>query len=205
MAAVTRRQQQILDFVRKKQQVDGQTPSLREIASHFGFRSMNAALAHVQALRRKGLLENKARRARSLRVVSPLDRLRNLVVDVPFYGSIPAGFAENKEQEAEGCISIDVKTLGVRTSSRLFALRVKGDSMNGAHIVDGDYVILEQGRSPRSGEIVAALIDGESTLKTFVSSRGKPYLRAENPKYPEQIPANELKIQGVFVALLRKR
>lgn len=204
MAAVTQRQQQILDFLREKQ-VNGATPTLREIASHFGFRSMNAARTHVQALRRKGLLENERRRARSLRVVSPLQSYRHQVLDIPLYGSIPAGFAEAKEQEITGCLSVDVKTLAIRRDARLFALRVHGDSMDGAHILDGDYVVLEHGRSPRSGDIVAALIDGESTLKTFIVNRGKPYLRAENPKYPEQVPANELLIQGVMVALVRKR
>jgi repressor LexA len=70
--------------------------------------------------------------------------------------------------------------------------------------VDGDIVILEHGRTPRNGDVVAALIDNESTLKTFVLSRGKPYLRAENPAFRDLVPASELVIQGVMVALIRK-
>jgi repressor LexA len=65
-------------------------------------------------------------------------------------------------------------------------------------------VVLEHGPEPRNGQVVAALIDGESTLKTFVLKGGKPYLKAENPKYPDLIPAQELMIQGVFKALIRK-
>jgi repressor LexA len=81
---------------------------------------------------------------------------------------------------------------------------VAGDSMMGRHILDGDIVVLEHGPEPRHGDIVAALIDGESTLKTFLRKSGKPYLKAENPKYPDLIPAQELMIQGVFKALIRR-
>jgi repressor LexA len=75
--------------------------------------------------------------------------------------------------------------------------------MIGAGIHDGDTVILEQ-REPRTNDIVAALIDGETTLKTFLREKGQPFLRAENPTYPDLIPARELTIQGVLVALVRK-
>jgi repressor LexA len=126
-------------------------------------------------------------------------------MDIPVYGSIPAGFSEEQKQEAQGCISADVGSLGIRPTARTFALQVRGDSMVGKHIVEGDYAIFEHGMTPRSGDVVAALIDNESTLKTFVTERGKPYLRAENPKYPKLIPATELVIQGVLVALIRKR
>jgi repressor LexA len=76
--------------------------------------------------------------------------------------------------------------------------------MIGRHILDGDLVVLEHGPEPRHGQIVAALIDGKSTLKTFLVRNRKPYLKAENPKYPDLIPAEELLIQGVFRALIRK-
>jgi repressor LexA len=76
--------------------------------------------------------------------------------------------------------------------------------MQGKHILDGDYVVCEHGLTPKAGDVVAALIDNESTLKTFVMERRKPYLRAENPKYPRLIPAGELVVQGTVVALIRK-
>jgi repressor LexA len=76
--------------------------------------------------------------------------------------------------------------------------------MIGRHILPGDYAILEHGMEPRGGEVVAALIDNESTLKTFVKQKGKPFLKAENPRYPDLIPADELVIQGVMVALIRQ-
>ena len=208
MNALTERQQQILGFIRGKQDSEGLTPTLREIAAHFRFSSPNAALAHVQALRDKGFLKSLAGRARSLQVVdpnTPRSRFRPRVVSVPIYGSIPAGLPQDTAQEEEGCVLIDVETLGIKPTARTFGLKVRGDSMIGKSIVDGDIAVIEHGVQPRSGDVVAALIDGQVTLKTFVMQRGKPYLRAENPRYPNLIPQEELQIQGVMVALVRKR
>lgn len=204
MNAPTQRQQEILDFIQSTQQTGEGTPSLREIAVHFGFRSMNAAADHVRALRRKKLLDSHPRRARSLRVVSRFQARRQPIVDIPVFGTIPAGRPADRYQGAEGCVSVDMESLGIRPTARTFALKVRGDSMVGKHIVDGDCVILEHGMTPRSGDVVAALIDNESTLKTFILEKGKPYLRAENPHYPTLVPAGELVIQGVMVALLRR-
>ena len=203
MHDLTRKQQQILDFIRKKQAEHGSMPTIREIAAQFGFRSPNAVTDHLEPLRKKGLIASAPGKARSLRVVSPLQKLRGLVRDIPLYGSIPAGFAERQDQEAEGCISVDINSVGYKPTKNAFALRVSGQSMIGRHIMDGDYVILEHGPEPRNGDIVAALIDGESTLKTYVVKGGKPFLKAENPKYPNLIPAQELVIQGVFRSLIR--
>jgi repressor LexA len=203
MVVLTQRQQQIVDFVQKWHREHGLSPTYQEIADHFGFRSLNSVSEHVRLIRQKGFLTNEPGRARSFRILSALDDLRKRVVDIPLLGSIPAGFSENLEQEAIGCVSVDVQTLGLKSSARTFALKVTGDSMIGKHIVSGDIVVLEQGSTPRHGDVVAALIDGESTLKTFVAQHGKPFLRAENPFYPNLIPATELVIQGVMVALLR--
>lgn len=208
MKELTDRQRQILGFIRKTQDSDGLTPTLRDIAAHFRFRSPNAALAHVQALLAKGFLKHRPGRARSLQVVdpnAPSDRFRPRVVSVPIYGAIPAGRPEDAAQEEEGCVLIDVDTLGIKPTARTFGLKVHGDSMLGKNIVDGDIAIIEHGVQPRPGDVVAALIDGQVTLKTFLLQRGKPYLRAENPRYPNLIPREELQIQGVMVALVRRR
>lgn len=144
-------------------------------------------------------------KARSLRLADafPAPR-RRAVAHVPLFGSIPAGFGENREQEGEGCVSVDIPTIGFAPARNTFALRVAGDSMIGRHICHGDIVILEHGPEPRHGQIVAALMDRKSTLKTFVLKNNKPFLKAENPKYPDLIPSEELMIQGVFRALIRK-
>lgn len=205
MIKLTERQQQILDFIQERQQAGNTPPTFQDIANHFGFRSLNAVAEHLRLLRRKGVLAHETGRARSLRVLSPLKALRRAVADIPIFGAIPAGLPEDRRQEAKGCISIDIESLGIKPTPRTFALEVRGDSMIGRHILDGDLVVLEHGMTPRNGDVVAALIDNESTLKTFVLDKGKPYLRAENPKYPKLVPAAELVVQGVMVALVRKR
>jgi repressor LexA len=204
MDDLTQRQNEILEFLRTHEREQGTVPSLREIARSFGFRSMTAAADHIRALRQKGYLAHQPRRARSHRVLSPLDSLRRPLVDIPFFGSIAAGRAEAREQDADECVSIDTGSLGIPASAQLFALRVRGDSMIGRHILDGDTAIIQRGPQPRPGDMVVALIDGESTLKTFVREHGSAFLRAENPRYLDLIPANELIIQGIVVGLIRK-
>jgi repressor LexA len=204
MNALTRRQQQILDFIGKWQQTHGASPTSQEISAQFGFRSPNAVTGHLRLMRQKGAITSEPGKARSLRITSPLAKLRGAIVDIPLFGSIPAGLPQSREQEAEGCISVDVETVGYKPTRNAFALRVTGDSMIGRHILDGDFVVLEHGPEPRNGQVVAALIDGASTLKTFVVKGGKTYLKAENPKYPDLIPAQELMIQGVLKALIRR-
>ena len=205
MPSLTRRQQQVLDFIRREQEQGGVAPTLAEIASHFGFRCLTTVADHLRLIRQKGFLAASDGRARALKLVSTLQRFRQRVVDIPVYGSIPAGFADDRKQEAKGCVSIDIETLGLKPTPRTFALEVRGESMLGKCIMDGDLVVLEHGMTPRHGDVVAALIDNESTLKTFQLNRGKPFLRAENPKFPDLIPAQELVIQGVMVALIRTR
>jgi len=197
-------QRRVFDFVRDKLLAGRPAPTPREIAAEFGWSSKRAAECHIEALIRKGWLVSEPGKARSLRVTSPLAKLRSRIVDVPLYGSISAGFSSEREQEAEGCVSVDVESIGFKPTRNTFALRVSGDSMIGRHICDGDIVVLEHGPDPRPGQIVAALIDRKSTLKTFVLKNGKPFLKSENPKYPDLIPSEELMIQGVFRALIRK-
>ena len=204
MKPLTRKQQQILDFLVKWQQERGSMPSFQEVADQFGFRSLNSVTTHVRLLRQKGVLGGEPGKVRALRVLTPLTKLRRRVMDIPLFGSIPAGLPQTREQDAEGCVSVDVGSLGFKPTRNTFALRVTGDSMIGRHILDGDIVVLEHGPDPRPGQVVAALIDGASTLKTFLMKGGKPYLRAENPKYPDLLPAQELMIQGVFQALIRR-
>jgi len=137
-------------------------------------------------------------------VGSPGISFGHLVPPLPHEALQGQQSAQDEQQNAVGCITIDMKTVGVRNRNRVFALQVKGDSMVGKNITNGDYVIVEQGKTPQTGDVVAALIDNESTLKTYMTKVGKPVLKAENPKYPDLIPAAELSIQGVMVALVRK-
>jgi len=197
---LTDRQRDVLHFIQREQREKGVTPSTREIQSHFRFASQTSVMQYIAALEKKGFLQRHAGKARAL--ITPIQKVR--IHDVPIYGQIPAGMASLTEQDIEGHVSLDHHSANVSKSHGTFALRVRGDSMTDAHILDGDIVILEQSKEVHNGDIVAALIDGETTLKRYVVDHGRPYLKAENPRYPDLIPARELKIQGVMVSLVRK-
>ncbi|HEY5036042.1 MAG TPA: transcriptional repressor LexA [Chthoniobacterales bacterium] len=198
---LTAGQKNVLQFIETEQRNKGLTPSTREIQEHFGFASQTSVMQYIAALERKGFLQRHARKARAL--VTSGTRPR--VVDVPIYGQIPAGMSALAEQNIEGHVALDLDSLNASRSARTFALRVRGDSMIGAHILDGDLIILEDRQTAKNGDIVAALIDGETTLKRYVTERGRPYLKAENPAYPNLVPARELRIQGVMTSLVRKQ
>ena len=198
---LTERQRGILEFIQTEQREKGITPSTREIQSHFGFASQTSVMQYLATLERKGFLDRHARKARAL--ITPVQKVR--ITDIPIYGQIPAGMATLTEQTIEGHVSLDTRSVNASKNGRTFALRVRGDSMIEAHILDGDIVILEDRKDVQNGDIVAALIDGETTLKRYVMEHGRPYLKAENPLYPNLVPARELRIQGVMVSLVRKQ
>jgi repressor LexA len=198
---LTDRQKGILEFIQTEQREKGITPSTREIQHHFGYASQTSVMQYLGALERKGFLDRHARKARAL--ITPVQKVR--ITDVPIYGQIPAGMATLTEQNIEGHISLDTSSVNASKNGRTFALRVQGDSMIDAHILDGDIVILEDRKDVQNGDIVAALIDGETTLKRYVMEHGRPYLKAENPLYPNLVPARELRIQGVMISLVRKQ
>lgn len=202
---LTKKQQHVLEFIRKYSEQHGHSPTLREIADSYKV-NVTAIVDHIKALKKKGYVTHGNRQARSLRLISPMDKLRKRVLDVPVYSSIPASFPATRDQEAKSCINVDVGTLGIKPNARAFAVEAKGDSMVGKNILAGDYVICEHGITPRNGDVVAATINRETALKIYITERGKPFLKSENPKTSRQaVPADESKIQGVMVALIRKR
>ena len=201
MEPLTEKQQAVFRFIENEQTRTGIMPSTREIQQHFGFASQTAAVNHLRALEKKGVIQRRAGKARAVALVSNLKR--QPMLDIPIYGQIAAGMAQMAEQEEDGRVTVDASSIGVKKGRRVFALKVRGDSMIGAGINDGDLVVLEW-KEPRHGDVVAALIDGETTLKRYLFSHGRPYLKAENPDFPNLIPVRELVIQGVMVALIRK-
>ena len=135
---LTERQKDVLDFIQREQRETGITPSTREIQTHFGFASQTSVMQYIAALERKGFLDRHARKARAL--ITPAMKVR--ITDIPIYGQIPAGMSALTEQTIEGHVSLDTRSANVLKNREKFALRVRGDSMIGAHIVDGDIVIL---------------------------------------------------------------
>jgi repressor LexA len=210
MKELTYRQQEVLGFIQLYMRERGTWPSFREIEEHFGFRSTNAVMGHIRALERKGFISRVPGQARTFRINLDLNEEQRPegamdVVEVPIYGSIAAGFPDGVESAgAIGSLQIDAGTAGLRRSRRSFALRVRGESMIDVGIFDGDTVIVEQ-CPPADGDIVAALIDGETTLKRFINKPGRsPYLKAENRNFPELHPVSELVIQGVARSVVRQ-
>ncbi len=201
MEALTNRQRQVLEFMEEAIEKIGVMPSTREIQEHFGFASQTAAVNHLRALEKKGVIQRYPGKARAMALTSSLKR--DAIIDIPIYGQIAAGMAGLTEQDEAGMISVDAASTGVSRGDRVFALKVRGDSMIDAGITDGDLAIFEL-RDAKKGDVVAALIDGETTLKRLVSSKGQSYLKAENPRFPDLIPVRELIVQGVMVALIRK-
>ncbi|MEO6054608.1 MAG: transcriptional repressor LexA [Chthoniobacterales bacterium] len=198
MLLLTRKQQQILDFIRQQTR-SGIVPTLREIQKRFKFASPSAVSGHLRLLEKKGALQRESGRSRNITLTGakPVNFL-----EVPILGMIPAGLPADQEQISNRCISVDLDALSIPKNARMFALECRGDSMINAGILDKDVVVMEF-KEARNKDIVAALIDGECTLKRYLVQRGKPFLRAENPKYPDLIPAQELVIQGVMRALIR--
>jgi len=201
MPQLTARQEEVLNFIRKQQQRTGYPPSSREIQSFFGFQSQTAAMNHLRALEKKGVIRRTPGKARS--AVDPSLRLPRGLKPVPMLGEIPAGMPVEGAELSESSVGIDLGVFGIRNSAEVFALKVRGESMSDAQIADGDTIILQK-RTPKNGDIVAALIDGETTLKRYVVEKGQPFLKAENAAYPKLIPAAELAIQGVMIGLLRR-
>lgn len=201
--SATPQQIAILEFIRSYRERTGSLPSQREIQEHFGFASRNSVPKHLAALEKKGLLERSNGRARSINPVGGDSGLGDLM-RIPLLGLIPAGMPIDQVEDSGKFIQVDAGTLGLSRSAEVFGLQVRGDSMIDAHIVDGDLAILE--RKPASHrDIVAALIDGEVTLKRLLIEGGRKFLKAENANYHDLVPVMELVIQGVLRTVIRTR
>ncbi|MGA2691251.1 MAG: transcriptional repressor LexA [Opitutaceae bacterium] len=199
---MTERQEQILEFIRQFQREKGVPPSSREIQRKFQFSSQSTVIGHLRALANKGQIEQLAGRTWGLRASAVQAQL----FEISVFGSIPAGLPAMQEQAPDEKIAVDPSLFGVRRAGPhlVWALRVHGDSMVDAHILDGDLVVLER-REPREGDIIAALVDETTTtLKRLIHLRGRPVLRAANKRYRDIVPERRLESQGVLVGLIRR-
>jgi repressor LexA len=197
---LTERQETILDFVREYQTAQSVPPSTREVARKFEC-SQQTAVKHLQALARKGQLDKLADGKWGLKA----SQVQGQLFEMPVYGEIPAGLPAMREQEPLDTIPVDPRFFGVRNArpQQLWALRVRGDSMIDAGILDGDIVIMAR-RDPKPGDVIAALVDDtEVTLKRLVKERGRMVLRAANPRYPDLAP-RKIETQGVMVGVIRR-
>ncbi len=197
----TRRQKEILEAVRHLGAERGRPPTLLEIASRVGLASVSTVHRHLELLEERGLLRRRRRGRRRAIEMLPAAQSR-AAVEVPLLGRIAAGLPiEAIAEERPVALPRDL-VRGTRT----YVLQVRGDSMVEEQILDGDYVVLEERRTPRNGEVVVALLDGrEATLKRYRRDRGRIRLHPAHPAMkPIVVKAGSLQVQGVVTAVLRE-
>lgn len=212
---LTPRQRRILEVIRDDLAERGYPPSIREIADRVGLASSSSAAHQLKVLQAKGFLFRDPHRPRALEVRLPgslapapiassvepdLPAPSAPSVEVPILGRIAAGGPILAEQVVEDVFSLPKQLVGEGT---LFLLEVKGDSMIEAAICDGDYVVVRQQPDAVNGDIVAALLGDEATVKTFKRTPGQVWLLPHNPAY-EPIDGNDASILGKVVAVLRR-
>jgi repressor LexA len=195
-APLSAKQQQILTVIRESVRVRGYPPTVREIGQIVGLGSTSSVAHHLKVLERHGLLRRDAHGSRAVDVRGPgQDSVR-----VPVLGTIAAGVPILAEESVEDELTLPSSLVGHGT---LFALNVKGDSMIDAAICDGDLVIVRQQPTADNGDIVAALLDGEATVKEFQARAGRVDLVPRNPLY-DVIPGDEATILGKVVCVIRR-
>lgn len=201
---LTQRQQLILKTIKDSVSANGFPPSMREIGEAVGLASPASVTYQLKILAEKGYIKRKATKGRAMEVNSePLDESSTTPlsksVTIPLVGRIAAGAPILAEQEVEELFALPETLVG---SGELFLLKVVGDSMIDLAICDGDFVVIRAQKNCEKGEIVAAMIDGEATVKTFSVKNGHHWLLPANDNY-QPIPADGAEILGKVTAVLR--
>ncbi|HET6644373.1 MAG TPA: transcriptional repressor LexA [Fimbriimonadales bacterium] len=198
---LTQRQEAVLQFVLDYLQESGYPPSIREIGKHFQIDSLRGVTVHLDALARKGYIA-RGKTPRSIQITHPAYRPGNNVKMVPLLGTIAAGTPILAEGNIEALMPVPAEM--VRNISSAFLLRVRGDSMNGEGILPRDLVVIRPQETANNGDLVAALIGDEATVKRIRYSPSGIRLMASNPNYePILIKQENAKIIGKVVGLLR--
>jgi repressor LexA len=199
MKALTRRQTEVLDFIRGYISGNKYPPTIREISDHFTI-SVKGAYDHVKALEKKEWIRCDTNRSRAIEVLASSDGIGDdPVVSVPLLGTVAAGTPLLAEENYEGSVSVPRSLLG---NKRYFAVHVHGDSMIGAGIMDGDTAIIAQQPLAENGEIVVAMVEEAVTLKRFYREHNRIQLKSENPAYPP-IYTREARILGKLAHIVR--
>jgi repressor LexA len=205
---LTARQREVLDFIRVFGERHGVPPTVREIGDRFGF-TARAAFDHLRALERKGMLERRVtgkRASRTLVLPGHRGARRQESAGIPLLGRIAAGAPITAVENREDTIPLRPEWLGAG-GLEVFALRVRGDSMIEAHIVDGDMVLVRRQETAGPGDIVAAMIDGEATVKRFAREGGAVVLRPQHPTMKPIVVEpgrGDVRILGKVVGVLRQ-
>ena len=204
--AITKRQRQVYDFIAEFVQKNQYSPSFEEIGEGLGLSSLATVHKHITNLENKGLLSRDYNRSRSIDLLPPKGRLKQALAVgsgtvVPLAGRIAAGQPIEAIERAE-----TISLADFTRSKDVFALEVRGESMQDEHILDGDYVLVEKTKTAHNGDIVVALVEGsDATLKRFYREGEKIRLQPSNAKMkPIIVPARDVEVQGRVIGVLRK-
>jgi len=198
MKELTDRQKQVLSFIANYIKKNSYPPSIREIADHFEI-SVKGAHDHITALRKKGHLRQADKRPRTMGLTHSRPEDADFV-EVPILGTVAAGIPVLAEENFDGNVLLHRSML--KKNKKYFALRIKGDSMSGAGILEGDTAIIEKQSTVHNGEIAVAVIDEAVTLKRFFKESSRIRLQAENPAY-KPLYSQEVKILGKLFTIIR--
>ena len=205
-SGLTDRQQEILDFIQIYANHNGYPPTYREIGKQFNIVSTFGVKRHIDALVKKGFLSNESKTSRTIALVeNALNKSKQILdnmIGIPIVGRVAAGQPILAEENIEGNVLVDAALLNKRNDC--FGLKVRGDSMINAGILENDLVIVSPQKNASNGDIIVALLQDEATMKRFIAKDNKIYLMPENEKYnPIEIADREDfsiigKVIGVF-------
>lgn len=200
---LTARQQEMLDYIERETSSTGVPPSIRQIGTALGISSTNGVRLHLQALQKKGYIRRSQRTSRGIvslnRLAQTASASHSATVDIPILGRVAAGTPVMAAENHEGSLTLDASLIKNQES---FALRVHGDSMMNAGILDGDLVVVRLQQGADNGDIVVALMDEEVTVKRFYRETGTIRLQPENPAMAP-IYSTDVEICGKVIALVR--
>jgi repressor LexA len=199
MKELTQRQQEVLSFISGYIDEHRYPPTIREIAEHFSI-SVKGAHDHVTALKKKGSLKHEDKRSRTMEIVGNDRKSEEHFTEIPLLGTVAAGLPILAEENWEGSIFLHDSLL--KKNKKYFALKVRGDSMSGAGIMDGDTAIIEKQSVVKDGEIAVAVVEEACTLKRFFKESNRVKLQAENPAF-SPIYSQNVRIVGRLTQIFR--
>jgi len=206
MKGLTDKQKQILDFIGKYGQEQGMAPTINEISDHFDV-TPATAFAHVKALQRKGVL-NRSSKARSISLPgTPKMHHFSMSLSIPVLGRISAGIPGEVEEHVERYVTLDPSRIANRAlnGQPLFAVKVQGESMRDAGILDGDLLIAQKADKVKIGDVVIACLDDAVTVKYIYLTDGKWELRPANSEFSSRfVDLDKLQVQGTVIGLMRQ-
>jgi repressor LexA len=205
MREVTERQQDVFRFIREYGAENACPPTIREIASHFDI-STRAVQDHLTSLEQKGLIRREGKLSRSIKILRGLDGEESLTDrgerSIPIVGTVAAGKPILSEENY--CGNVTVAASRLKNGRAYFALKVRGESMIGAGILDGDIAVIEQRNAAENGQIVVAILNDAITLKRFFRDAVRIRLKSENPLIGDICTTQDVGIAGILTLVIRE-